>query len=70
MYSQNCICLTDNNEENILKKEMNELRHKLSIETANKIKIINEAEILLNSKYTWNNDKQIFEENDFEILEN
>jgi hypothetical protein len=69
MYSQNCICLSDITQENILKNEMNELRDRLSIETANKIKIINDAQILLNSKYTWNNDKQIFEENDYEILE-
>ena len=69
MYSQNCICLSSDNEESILKKEMNELRERLSIETANKIKIINDVQILLNSKYTWNNDKQIFEENDYEILE-
>ena len=69
MYSQNCICLSDISHENILKKEMNELRERLSTETSNKIKIINDAQILLNSKYTWNNDKHIFEENDYEILE-
>jgi hypothetical protein len=64
MYSQN----STNNEDN-LQKEMIELREKLCIETANKIKIINDAQLLLNTKYTWNNDRQIFEENDFEVLE-
>ena len=63
-HTQNCITNEDN-----LQKEMLELREKLCLETANKIKIINDAQLLLNTKYTWNAETQIFEENDFEILE-
>ena len=64
IQTQNCISNEDN-----LQKEMLELREKLCVETANKIKIINEVQLLLNNKYTWNPEKEIFEENDFEILE-
>lgn len=63
-HTQNCITNDDN-----FQKEMSELREKLCLETVNKIKIINDAQLLLNSTYTWNDEKQIFEENDFEILE-
>ena len=64
IQTQNCISNEDN-----LQKEMLELREKLCVETVNKNKIINDAQLLLNTKYTWNAEKEIFEENDFEILE-
>jgi chromosome segregation ATPase len=45
-----------------------ELREKLCCETANKLKIINDAQLLLRAEYTWNNDTQRFEVNDFEVV--
>ena len=46
-----------------------ELREKLCCEKANGMQMINEAQILLRSKYTWNNDTRLFEEYDFEVVE-
>ena len=46
-----------------------ELREKLCCEKANGMKMINNAQVLLRAKYTWNNDTQLFEENDFEVVE-
>jgi chromosome segregation ATPase len=53
----------------VLQKEISQLREKLCCETASKLKIINDTQLLLRTQYTWNNDTQIFEENDFEVLE-
>jgi len=62
---------TDNyiNTEDNLQKKIQELREKLSIESESKSKIINDTQLLLKNKYSWNDEKQLFEENDFEILE-
>jgi chromosome segregation ATPase len=46
-----------------------DLREKLCCETASRMKTISDAQFLLRSKYTWNNDTQLFEEYDFEIIE-
>lgn len=64
IQTQNYINTEDN-----LQKEILELREKLSIETESKSKIINDIQLILKSKYSWNDEKQLFEENDFEILE-
>jgi DNA repair exonuclease SbcCD ATPase subunit len=46
-----------------------ELREKLCCETASRMKTISDAQFLLRSKYTWNNETQQFEEYDFEVVE-
>lgn len=58
-------------EKNNLKQTsiIDELREKLCCETASRMKTISDAQLLLRSKYTWNNDAQLFEEYDFEIVE-
>ena len=48
---------------------IDELREKLCCETVRRMKTISDAQFLLRSKYTWNNDTQLFEEYDFEIVE-
>jgi chromosome segregation ATPase len=48
---------------------IDELREKLCCETVSRMKTISDAQFLLRSKYTWNNDTQLFEEYDFEIVE-
>ena len=53
----------------VLQTEISQLREKLCCETASQMKIINNVQLLLRTKYTWNDDTQLFEENDFEVVE-